>query len=215
MSGFFVNSNPWGPQPTMLSGPTTYNAMSGGTVSSTTAGSTGATSAMGYAGLASSIIGAIGDYQLARTQAKATKSQLRYQRDMALINARMNERTAQSILDAGQKQVGRLTMRAGQVKSSQRVAMAANGIDLGEGSAAEIQASTDLVKEIDTNTIEANAIRSAWGVRTQGVNYSNEATMLDATADSISTRQAGNNALLTGATGVAKSWYSLQQAGVF
>jgi hypothetical protein len=214
MSGFFVNSNPWGPEPTLLAGPSTYNAMGvGGTVSSPAPSSGNAT--LGYASLITSAISAIGDYQLAKTQAKATKSQLQFQRDMSLISSRMNERTAQSILDAGQKQVGRLTMRAGQVKSSQRAAMAANGISLDEGSAVEVQATTDLVKEIDANTIQANAIRSAWGYRTNSVNYSNEALMSDASAQSIKPQQSANSNLLAGAGGVARNWYSMRQAGVF
>lgn len=212
MSGFFVNSNPWGPDYTLLTGPTTSNMM-GGTV--TSPATSGSTAAMGYASLASSIIGVIGDSMLAKTQAKAQKSQLQFQRDMAQINARINERTAQSVLDAGQKQIGRLTMRAGQVKSSQRVAMAANGISLDQGSAVEVQATTDMIKEIDSNTIEANAVRSAWGYRTNSVNYSNEALLSDASAKSINPNQSASSTLLTGATGVAGNWYKMKQAGVF
>jgi hypothetical protein len=213
MSGFFVNSNPWGPESTLLTGPTTYNGMGGGTV--TSAAPSSGMSAMGYASLASSFIGVIGDSMLAKTQAKAQKSQLQFQRDMAQINARINERTAQSVLDAGQKQIGRLTMRAGQVKSSQRVAMAANGISLDQGSAVEVQATTDMIKEIDSNTIEANAVRSAWGYRTNSVNYSNEALLSDASAKSINPNQSASSTLLTGATGVAGNWYKMKQAGVF
>ena len=90
-------------------------------------------------------------------------------RQTAEMNAKISELGAQSALLAGTKDVAKLTLSAGQMKASQRAAMAANGIDLGEGNAVDVQASTDIMKEIDKNQIEANAIRSAWGYRTQGV----------------------------------------------
>lgn len=89
-------------------------------------------------------------------------------RQTAEINARIAELGAQSALAQGEQQSNTLSLKAGQLKSTQRAAMAANGIDLGVGNAAEIQASTDLMKEIDMNQIKSNAISNAWGYRTQG-----------------------------------------------
>jgi hypothetical protein len=147
---------------------------------------------------------AIGGYYSAQSQ----QSSLRFQADMAAINARIAELGAQSALNQGQQQVGALTLKAGQLKSSQRAAMAANGIDLGEGNAAEVQASTDIMKEIDANTLTANAVRSAWGYRTQSVNYQNEAALRSATADTISPFAAAATSLLGSAGSVANSWYN-------
>ena len=90
-------------------------------------------------------------------------------RQTAKINAQISEMGAQSVLHQGQQQVAGLTLKAGQLKATQRAAMAANGIDLGEGNAVDVQASTEIMKEVDKNQIEQNAIRSAWGYRTQGV----------------------------------------------
>lgn len=87
------------------------------------------------------------------------------------FNARLMEFGAQQELQKGAADVAKLTLQAGQVKSSQRASMAANGIDIGQGSAAEVQASTDVMKQIDVNTLTANAIRSAFGYRQQAVNY--------------------------------------------
>ena len=179
-----------------------------------TASSAGGFSAgMGYASIATSIIGAIGSAQLARTQAKANKSAFEFQSDMSKINARMAERSAQSMLFQGQQQIASLTLRSGKVKSAQRVAMAANGIDLGEGNAVEVQATTDLMTEIDKNTIEANALRSAWGYRTQGVNASNQALMSGVSADSISPNSAASSTLMSSAGNVAQQWYTMNKSG--
>lgn len=109
----------------------------------------------------STLLGAAYSVAMARINAQSI-------RDTAEVNARISELGAQSALMQGEQQAATLSLKAGQLKSSQRAAMAANGIDIGEGNAAELQASTDLMKEIDMNQIQANAVRNAWGYRTQG-----------------------------------------------
>lgn len=156
------------------------------------------------AGMAS---GAVGSFYSARM----SKQQLAFEASMADINARIAETGARQELFNGQSEVGALTLQAGQLKSRQRTAMAANGIVMGEGSAAEIQASTDIMKAIDKNTIEANAVRSAWGLRTQGANYQSEAIAKRGTAGSISPFSAGASSLLSSAGQVASQWYSLSK----
>ena len=157
------------------------------------------------------VSGAIGSYSSAKSQ----KLGLENQAAMAEINARLSETSAQQELIKGQAESARLTMSAGQLKSKQRTSLAANGVILNEGSAAELQASTDILKEIDKNTIEANAIRSAWGYRTQGVNYQNEALTKRSTAGSISPFMSATSSLLGSAGQVAGQWYSLNKAGAF
>lgn len=158
---------------------------------------------------AGAVSGAIGGFYAA----KSTKRQLQFEAAMADINARISELGAQQELLNGQQQVGALTLQAGQLKGRQRAAMAANGIDLGEGNAAELQASTDILKAIDANTIEANAVRSAWGLRTQGANFQSEALAKRGTAAGISPFMAGASSLLTGAGQVSKQWYLMNNPG--
>lgn len=147
--------------------------------------------------------------------AKSMKSQLSFEAGMADINARIAEIGARQELLNGQKQVGSLTLQAGQLKSKQRTAMGANGIDMSEGNAVELRASTDLMKEIDVNTIEANAVRSAWGYRTQGANYQAEAATKRGTASGISPFGSAAGSLLSGAGQVASSWYQYNKPGAF
>ncbi len=151
------------------------------------------------------VTSAIGGYFSAATQ----KATLKGQAAIADTNARIAELGAQQELFRGQQQVGALTLQAGQLKSRQRAAMAANGIDLGVGSAAEIQASTDIMKEIDKNTVEANATRSAFGYRMQAMNFQNEALTKRATAGAISPGMSAASSLLGSAGSVAASWYRM------
>lgn len=163
---------------------------------------------MNIGGAASS---AIGNYFATATQ----KATLKGQAAVADTNARIAELGAQSVLNQGQQEVGRMTMQAGRVKSAQRASMAANGIDLGEGNAAEVQATTDLIKEVDSNTITANAVRSAFGYRTQAMNFQNEALTKRATAGALSPGMAATSSLLSSASSVASSWYGMKQSGAF
>lgn len=173
------------------------------------------TSQLATASLGAQIGGAItsgvGSYYGVKTQ----KATLKSQAAIADTNARIAELGAQQELFRGQADVGALTLKAGQLKSSQRASMAANGIDLGTGSAAELQASTDIMKEIDKNTLEANAVRSAWGYRIQAVNSKNDALLKRATAKAISPFGAAASSLLGSAGSVAGSWYQFSKMGAF
>ena len=169
---------------------------------------------MGFSALALQGAGAaastVGSYFAAQSQ----KNALGAQADVADINARMAESTAQSALYQGQQQEISARLKTGQLKSSQRTAMAANGIDLGSGTATNILTSTDTMGEIDANTIAANAVRSAFGYRTQATNFQNDALMKRANASGISPIASAASSLLTSAGQVASSWYSMNKAGV-
>ena len=162
-----------------------------------------------YSNIAGAAMSTVGAFFTASNE----RSNLRFQADMGDIEARISEIGAQAELLAGQSKIGQLTQQAGKVKASQRASQAANGIALGEGSAAEVRASTDLAKEVDVNTLQANAVRSAWGYRTQAVNTSNRANLQRSAAGGISPYGAAASTLLTGASRVAGSWYQLDKAG--
>lgn len=165
----------------------------------------GGTYMMG-AGMVTSAIGAW-------SAAKSQKIALQGQAAMSEMNARLAEQSAQQELAKGNDQIAQTTRRAGQIKSAQRTAMSANGIDLGEGSAAEVLATTDILKEEDVNTLHANAVRAAWGQKIQATNYQNSAMMQRAGAASISPGMAATSSLLGGAGQLASSWYMMNKSG--
>jgi hypothetical protein len=167
------------------------------------------------------IAGAIGQIAGAYYGAKAQQYQLdsqamtmQFQKDIAGINARQAEVAAQGILQAGEKQAAALTMKYGKAKGSQRAAMAANGGVIGEGSYAAVEATNDLMKEIDVLQINANTIRAAENQRTQGQNYKTQAASygisannLTASSKSINPYAAAGTSLLTSATSYASTIY--------
>jgi len=139
---------------------------------------------------------------------------LQFQKDIAGINARQAEVTAQGILQAGEKQSAMMSLKYGKAKGSQRAAMAANGGVIGEGSNKEIEATNELMKQIDVLQINANTVRAAENARTQGQNYKTQASMLGVSASnaaassaSINPFAAAGTSLLTSATSYASTMY--------
>lgn len=144
----------------------------------------------------------------AYSAAQGRKSQLATEAEIARINAASAENAARSALFAGQREEQRSRLATARLKSRQQVSLAANGVDLGEGSAGRMIAETDIMGEIDANTIAANAVQAAWGYRTQATNFRNEARTREAQSGAVSPFLAGTTSLLTSANQVAASWYS-------
>jgi len=145
--------------------------------------------------------------------AKAQARQLAFEADMADINARMAESAAERTMASGRREVQRSRMQTAALKSRQRVAMAANGVALDEGSAVNVQTTTDYIGEVDANTIEANAIAQAWGHRIDAVNQRSAARSGRTAASAISPGQAAMSSLIGSAGAVASSWYSMSKVG--
>lgn len=172
-------------------------------------------STMGAMGLMSQIGGGITSAFGAYNQAKSDEINLSTAAKISEANARIADLGAEQELMNGKQEVAALTLRAGKIKAAQTVGLASHGVDIGEGSAAELLASTDIMKDIDKGVAEANAIRAAWGYRTQAANSRIDALSKKASASSISPMYSLGTSLLGSATNVASSWYSLNNAGVF
>lgn len=152
---------------------------------------------------------AVGSYY----SAKGQKSALNFKAGIADLNARVAEQNAQQSFEQGQQQIAAQTLKAGQLKGAQRAALAANGVDLGVGSAAEILDSTDMMKDVDLDTMRASVAKAAWGHRTQATGFQNEALLLRASANGISPTGAGINSLLGSAANMAASYYGMSKSG--
>lgn len=144
---------------------------------------------------------------------KKTNAALRSQANIARINADLMERKYQATLANAEKAITRQTMAAGRTKHSQRASLAANGIAIGEGSAAEQLASTDFLKEVDKNQAQANAVSEAWGYR-----WAKNNALAQARAAEARRQSAGLTAgltLLAGAQQTGFDYFKMQQQGVF
>lgn len=153
--------------------------------------------------IAGALQGAVGSFYAAKSQSYQMKAQaknLEFQQTMSNINARMAEDEAQSIMQAGEREIGQYTMRAGQAKASQQVAQAAGGVESGVGSAAETMASMEYVKQVDTLTINSNRVRAAAAARAQAANYRTQGLLQGVSAQNLY-RSARSNQPWTGISG--------------
>jgi hypothetical protein len=145
-------------------------------------------------------------------QAEAAKAAATYSASVSRANAQIASWRAASILQAGADAEQRQRLRTAQTVGSLRARLAANGVDLTQGSALNLLQDADFVGERDALTIRDNAAKDAWGAKVQETSYLNEAAMSEATADSISPSSAMATSLLSSAGRVASSWYSYSKA---
>lgn len=164
-----------------------------------------------------SAIGGFYSAKSAQNQMKSAASGAQFQSDMAAINAHSAETDAQSILEAGKSEIANYTMRAGQEKADTTASTAARGVVLGVGSARDVAASQDIVKSIDTMTINSNAVRAAWAKRTQANNYRSQALLdntsavnLRRSASSVSPAYSLATSLMGGASQISSQWLAGQ-----
>lgn len=217
-----------------MAGDFEFLSLSGGGDAAVNTGATGATGTvssasgtdiLGYAGLATSIIGAVSSVIGAYSQVDRIKKNLEFSSLVSAANARISamnleasEKTAQQYLRAGEQAQMQISLKAAKIKGAQKAGQGARGVQIGVGSAAEEIATTDLMKEIDRNTINANATRAAWNQRlagvmgqTQTINYATQSAMTAASAEGINPWASAGESLLKSSTQVASNWYSYKK----
>lgn len=152
---------------------------------------------------------AVGAYYGAQGQKAGFEGQAAIQE----INARASDEAARGALLMGERASTAQKLRSARLKATQTTTLAANGVDLGEGSPLRTLTDTDALGQLDAITIEANAVRSAWGYKTEATNYRNDALMRGAAAGAISPETAFATSLLGSAGSVASSWYNISGKG--
>lgn len=142
------------------------------------------------------------------SQSEATRDQGRYQKMMNDINARNSDIAGEDALQRGDKEAANYKKKVKGMVGSQRAEMAAQGIDINDGSALAIQEDTRSIGAMDALTIKNNAFREAMGFKTQSQSYSFQGDV----AKSQSSR-AANNTLLAGGLQAASTSYGAYYGG--
>jgi len=117
-------------------------------------------------GLASSVVGAMGQIAQGQAQAKAA----RYNAKVREMNATLSERRAQDAIRRGEFEEQRKRLEVARIKGQQKVAMAANGVDLSFGSPLDVLVDTATLGEIDALTVRSNAYRESYDRQVDAVN---------------------------------------------
>lgn len=138
--------------------------------------------------------GALAALQLSSgySQAQAIEAEGDYQQSIYNINARFADVQAEDAIKRGDKEAIQLKKQAKKLIGSQRVALAAQGIDIESGSALEVQEDTAALAADDVMTIKNNAWKEAWGYRVQAFDFRNRGEFAK-----LSAKNKARNTLLT------------------
>lgn len=147
-------------------------------------------------------LAAISAYQ----QSQAAKTQAEYNAVVSENNATMAEYQAADAFSRGEQDAITARRKAASVRGDQRAAMAARGLDLGEGTAANLIDQTDYFSETDQGTIRSNAGKEVFAKRSQANNFKTEATMYRSAA-------SAQNPLLSAATAAATTYATTSMLG--
>lgn len=124
------------------------------------------------------------------TSTVAQAQQARYEAAIAEQNRKMESQKAQDAIERGNIEARDASRRQSQLMGAQRAAMAANGIDLSFGSAADTLADTAMFAEDERMNIRENTRREVMGFDVNAMNYQ---------AQAIASRRAATGALISGA----------------
>lgn len=143
----------------------------------------------------------------AAVSAYSQRQQSKYQSSLANYNADVQEKSANAAVNAGNEQAAQARARARQLQGTQAATLAANGVDMGGGTALDIFGDTAQQGELDALTIVNNAQRQAYGLNAQATGNRAQAGATSA----FGNQQAGLT-LLNGAFGAYGAYSSLAGA---
>lgn len=155
-----------------------------------------------YAGILKSGQGLAGIFG-ASQEAEADVRFGQFQRQQYDTNKELAYMAAEDATRRGAQVAGRVRREGKAVQGGQRAALAAQGIDVSSGSAADLQAETRYINEQDILTVNNNVWREAWGLKVQGTQYGLQGALAEAAG-----YNKARNTLLTG--GIKSIGYGLE-----
>jgi hypothetical protein len=159
------------------------------------------------------IFGAASKFIGSKYQAKAQQSSMAYQSQLADINQQNLNLQADSIRLAGERQIGQVTRRAGDIKGLQRARLGASGIAMDSQSALDVMNRSDILKEIDAIEILKNAVAKEGATRMGATNYAMSSNTYATAASNINPNRGALGGLMADASTVASQWYYLKKSG--
>ena len=186
---------------------TTSLTIAGVTISAAAANAALATAAVAtVTGIATGVTGGVSAYQ----QGKAQQAQYNYQAKVNEENAKIAQENANVQRQQGIEDARLQRMKAISTIGSQQAAMAANGVDITQGTALDVISDTAAMGELDALQTQYNYESKARGYEVQAGNYKNQSNL-----DVISGKNAYNagkmNAISSGVKGLGEATNSVTQ----
>jgi predicted transcriptional regulator len=152
-------------------------------------------------------------YDAGEDQKKAARAQ----KDLANKNAAMLEDAANDATARGNEEAMLINRRARGLRGEQRAALAGQGVDVGAGTAMDLQNETSLLGEMDAEQTRQNAFREAWGIRKQASHQklAGEYAYREGKNRAKALRNQAYGSVLGGAGDTYKAYYSKDTPSFF
>lgn len=149
-------------------------------------------------------------------QGQAGAAAARYQQAVANNNKIIAERNARFELEAGQRAEEAQRMKTGAIIAEQKVAQAANGVDVTSGSALKVRQSAEVLGELDAQTIRNNAIRRSDAYKAEASNFQAQGVLygMQAKASALEGWIGAAGSIIGGASNISDKWLSYKQVGL-
>ena len=172
--------------------------------------------ALAIASIATGAWNAYQQHKAGQQEKKAGELQQEAANDQASLsdyNAEVADLQAQDALARGDLAEQRFRTGIKGIIGSQRAAQAASNVDVGFGSALDVQADAAYLGELDALTIRTNAAREAWGYKVEGEDLRRQAEITRKTGVQLAAagRQRATQANLAAAGTLLGSATSLVQ----
>jgi hypothetical protein len=125
---------------------------------------------------------AVNQYSSSRREAAAMRAQAEYNRKISEINESYTMAKSDDAIRRGEQEVESHRSKVRQLVGSQKAALAASGVDISSGSAAQIVDQSERLGELDAITLKNNAWREAYGYKVEAKNIRIQGMMGQATA---------------------------------
>lgn len=142
----------------------------------------------------------------AYSTAQASKNAAEYNSAVAKNNETLANYEKAAEAERGAQEEIDLRRQTRQFKGAQITSMAAAGLDLSEGSAADILAGTDFMGEVDALRVRDQSARKQWALGEKAKGFAAESAMESAKAKPINPALAAGGSILMGASKVRDAY---------
>jgi hypothetical protein len=147
-------------------------------------------------------------YKSERTAAQIAQQQGNFEGSLFDTNASLAKAQATDAINRGEESAFGLARGERALAGSQRAALAASGVNINTGSAADVVANDRRLSALDEATIRLNATREAWGFETQAASYTAQGqwARISGANRAKALRAQSYSTLLGGAANLAQIW---------
>lgn len=153
------------------------------------------------------VVGVIASVAATAVSYQSSQNQAKFAEDTAKYNARVAENDAEKQRTLGVEEENKQRRETAEAVSRQRAQLGANGVEIDQGSALQLQTDTATLGEVDALRIRQNFNDGA-----NALDTSASLTQLQGANQAQASRNQATSTLITAGAGVASKWFTPNSA---